>query len=46
LAKLTPEQRAKLHKLEEISRRTAALPILDTRTDDEILGYNDRGTFD
>lgn len=23
-----------------------SLPFLDTRSDDEILGYNDRGTFD
>lgn len=23
-----------------------SIPILDTRSDDEILGYNDRGTFD
>jgi antitoxin VapB len=46
LARLTPEQREKLRRLEAISRRGAALPILDTRTDDEILGYNDRGTFE
>jgi antitoxin VapB len=46
LAKLTPEQRSKLQALSEISRRAAALPILDTRSDDEILGYNERGTFD
>jgi antitoxin VapB len=26
--------------------RARALPNLDPRTDDEILGYNDRGTFD
>jgi antitoxin VapB len=29
----------------EISRRSAALPDQDTRTADEILGYDDRGTF-
>jgi antitoxin VapB len=23
-----------------------SIPILDTRSDNEILGYNDRGTFD
>jgi antitoxin VapB len=46
IARLTPEQLAKLRKLEEISRRGASRPILDTRTDDEILGYNDKGTFD
>jgi antitoxin VapB len=27
----------------EISRRCAALPDLDTRTPDEILGYDERG---
>ena len=46
LARLTPAQRAKLRKLEEISRRGASRPILDIRTDDEILGHNDKGTFD
>jgi antitoxin VapB len=46
LARMTPEQREKLRKMEEISKRAAALPVLDTRTDDEILGYNDEGTFE
>jgi antitoxin VapB len=46
LARMTPAQREKLRKLEEISRRAAAIPIVDTRTDDEILGYNDKGTFE
>ena len=46
IAQLTPEQLAKLRKLEEISRRGASRPNLDPRTDDEILGYNDKGTFD
>lgn len=46
LARMTPSQRERLRKLEEISRRAAAIPILDTRTDDEILGYNDKGTFE
>ena len=32
--------------LREIAERASALPILDTRTDDEILGYNKWGTFD
>lgn len=26
-----------------IGRRCAALPLLDTRSDDEILGYDDQG---
>ena len=32
-----------IDKLREISDRCAAEPILDSRTDDEILGYDDRG---
>ena len=32
--------------LREIIRRAGALPNLDPRSDDEILGYTDRGTFD
>lgn len=46
LAALSPAQREKLRRIEEICKQAAALPILDTRTDDEILGYNDKGTFD
>ena len=46
LAELTPGQREKLRKIEEISKHAAAIPVLDTRTDDEILGYNDKGTFE
>ena len=46
LARMTPVQREKLRKIEEICKRASALPILDTRTDDEILGYNDNGTFE
>jgi antitoxin VapB len=30
-------------ELREIGRRCAALPTLDDRTPDEILGYDDRG---
>jgi antitoxin VapB len=32
--------------LDEIRRRTSRLPVLDPRSDDEILGYNEFGTFD
>lgn len=32
--------------LNDIRRRTSKLPVLDPRSDDEILGYNERGTFD
>jgi antitoxin VapB len=46
LVQLTPAQREKLRKLEAISKHAAARPILDTRSDDEILGYNDKGTFE
>jgi hypothetical protein len=30
----------------EISERCAALPVLDARTPEEIIGYNDQGVFD
>lgn len=30
-------------ELEEIGKRCAALPVLDERTPDEILGYDDHG---
>lgn len=30
-------------RLREIGRRSAALPILDHRSDDEILGYDENG---
>jgi antitoxin VapB len=33
-------------KVKEIQKRVAALPVLDNRTDDEILGYNEYGHFD
>jgi antitoxin VapB len=32
--------------LDAIRARTASLPVLDPRSDDEILGYNELGTFD
>lgn len=31
------------HELDAIARHCAALPVLDDRTPDEILGYDDRG---
>ncbi len=37
------ELRRKLH---EIAQRAARHPVLDHRSDDEILGYNELGTFD
>jgi antitoxin VapB len=30
-------------ELDRIALRCAALPLLDTRSDDEILGYDERG---
>jgi hypothetical protein len=32
-----------MEKLREISDYCAALPVLDNRTEDEILGYDERG---
>jgi hypothetical protein len=32
--------------VDRIVRRVKALPVLDERTDDEILGYNKDGLFD
>jgi antitoxin VapB len=32
--------------IDEIRERAARRPVLDTRSDDEILGYNELGTFD
>ena len=45
---LAREERRKLsphvmEKLREISERCAALPVLDNRTEDEILGYDEHG---
>jgi hypothetical protein len=33
------------HKVMEISKRCAALPTQDSRSFNDILGYNDQGTF-
>jgi antitoxin VapB len=47
--KLQREQRRKqsrefrLEEIRAISRRCAALPLLDTRSEDEILGYDENG---
>jgi antitoxin VapB len=42
-----PHQRRRgritMEKLEDILRRVDALPTLDTRPEDEILGYDDQG---
>jgi antitoxin VapB len=38
-----PRRRRLVDDLREICRRCAALPTLDTRAEDEILGYDERG---
>ena len=45
LAKLTPEKLAKLRRIEVICREAAALPVLDSRTPDEIVGYDENGMW-
>ena len=37
---------ARWAKAEEIIRRIQAMPVLDPRSPDDIIGYNERGTFD
>ena len=37
------DRRPAVDELDEIALRCAALPIMDTRADDEILGYDGRG---
>jgi antitoxin VapB len=38
-----PRRRPLRDELREIGRRCAALPTLDDRSEDDILGYDDRG---
>ena len=33
----------RLERMMEIARRSAALPVFDTRSDDEIIGYDENG---
>jgi antitoxin VapB len=41
------DDREKFHRdIEEIVQRVKRLPVLDDRSDDEILGYNEHGHFD
>jgi antitoxin VapB len=41
------DDKEKFHRgIEEIVQRVKRLPVLDDRTDDEILGYNEHGYFD
>lgn len=46
LRAIDEDRERRRHALYEIAERAKALPILDTRTEDEILGYNEWGTFD
>jgi antitoxin VapB len=39
-------RRALLEELCLIRERAASYPVLDPRSDDELLGYNEIGTFD
>ncbi|TAN23044.1 MAG: PSK operon transcription factor [Acidobacteria bacterium] len=34
-----------LRRVHELQREIAALPVLDTRSEDEILGYDENGLF-
>lgn len=43
LQRTAPTSQPKLERLREISRRAARLPVLDNRSADEILGYDDAG---
>ena len=41
------KDRERLHKaVDRIVRRVKALPVLDNRTDEELLGYNKHGLLD
>lgn len=40
------EQERRMQVLKEIQDRVAALPVLSDASEDEILGYDELGTFD
>ncbi len=42
----TPEQQKMFEDAMRIARHCASLPVLDNRSADEILGYNEYGYFD
>ena len=46
LRTIDADKEARKAAMRAIIERSRALPNLDPRTDDEILGYNDKGTFD
>ena len=43
VARRTPAAQARRDLLDRISRHAAALPVLDDRDAEEILGYDERG---
>jgi antitoxin VapB len=46
LRAIDADKGARKAALRAIIERARAMPNLDPRADDEILGYNERGTFD
>jgi antitoxin VapB len=40
------DREAYITRIRAITSRIAALPVLDARTADEIIGYNEHGHFD
>ena len=47
LARLESEEvQHRIAAIREIQERIAAMPVLDTRDADEIMGYNEHGHFD
>ena len=46
LRSIDASREARKAAMRAIIEKARAIPNLDPRTDDEILGYNDRGTFD
>jgi hypothetical protein len=40
------DRERRLRKVDEIVRHIKTLPVLSTASEDEILGYNDKGYFD
>jgi antitoxin VapB len=42
----TRSKAEKIARIKEITARLAKLPVLDNRTPDEIVGYNEHGHFD
>ncbi len=46
VAAMATDEAEYIARIKEITARVAAMPNLDTRSEDEILGYNDQGLFD